>query len=88
MTTTHATADDGTVHTVSMPQSTAIVLELMRSHPLDGVCSDTFQEHRAGRFGARIYDLRKLGFVIERSMCTTHLHPNRVYAYHVRGYQP
>jgi len=63
-------------------QSTANVLALIRR--LDGACSRDFQ-HELGmaRYSARILELRKAGFIIERSICLKpgHNHVNRVEVY-------
>ena len=67
-----------------MKQSTANVLALIRR--LDGACSRDFQsELGMARYGARVLELRKAGYLIERSLCKKqgHNHQNRVEVYRV-----
>jgi len=68
-----------------MIPSAAAVLNLLRAHPNDGVCARTFAMHDIYRFGARIHELRQLGYLIEQAKCHAHLHVNHIPAYHLRG---
>ena len=65
-----------------MKQSTANVLHLIRRSEA-GACGRDFMEHNIARYGARVLELRKAGYLIERSLCRKpgHNHQNRVEVY-------
>lgn len=60
---------------------TDLVLRLLMEN--DAVCGSEFYRRYLPRFGARIWELRRAGYVIYRSKCVdpTHLHRNRAFAY-------
>lgn len=59
--------------TIHLKPSAEAVLNVLRSHP-GGVCARTFAEYDIYRFGARIHELRQLGWLVGSHDCTTHLH--------------
>lgn len=58
-----------------------LVLRLLLEN--ESVCSSEFYRRYVPRFGARIWELRRAGYIIYRSKCDdpTHLHRNRAFAY-------
>jgi hypothetical protein len=68
--------------TVHLKPSAEAVLNVLRHHPT--VCARTFAEYDLYRFGARIHELRKLGWVITSAPCGVHLH--RLPAYTLEGF--
>ena len=64
-----------------MNDSTRAVLETMRF--CDGACARTFAESDIYRFGARIYDLRQLGYRITKTPCRKHHHRNVIWEYQI-----
>lgn len=62
-----------------MKPSAKVVLDLISR--ADGCCLWGFQDRRIGRFGARIFELRRLGYVISSKRCTAHPHEHHVERY-------
>lgn len=62
-----------------MKPSARIVLEMI-SRP-DGACLWDFGAAHIGRFGARIFELRKLGYGVEASKCGRHPHRQYIETY-------
>ena len=62
-----------------MKPSAAAVLELVARD--GGACLWDFQDRRIGRFGGRIFELRKLGYVISARQCDRHEHTNFIETY-------
>lgn len=86
MTTVTATRPDGTVVAVPMYPSAAAVLDVLRARP-GGACARTFADFDMFRFGARIHELRKLGFdIADIGQCTVHMHVHHVPAYQLKGF--
>lgn len=57
--------------------SAQLVLDILTdAQGLRPVCASTFLRHSMARYGARIFELRKLGYKIERSVCRVHEHPH------------
>ena len=52
------------------------MLQMMRQQP-DGVCGTRFLEAHIGRYGARVADLRKLGYQVDRVVCDDEWHGHR-----------
>jgi len=62
-----------------MKPSAVAALELIDRD--QGACLWDFAAIKMGRFGARIYELRKLGYVITSERCRRHPHQNYVETY-------
>lgn len=63
-----------------MKPSTQVVLDMLTDSEL--VCASQFLRRSMARYGARIHELRGMGYVIERSVCRSHEHPHGpVYQY-------
>ena len=62
-----------------MNSSQTAVLELIRRY--DGACMRHFANHNIGRFGARIHELRKMGYRIIKHQCRHHKHQHYVPEY-------
>ena len=63
-----------------MNSSQTAVLELIRRY--DGACMRHFANHNIGRFGARIHELRKMGYRIVQHKCRHHdFHKTHVVEY-------
>lgn len=57
------------------------VLKTIRDH--NGACGRTFAEHDIYRYGARIHELRGLGYNIVKSKCTVHVHRTTQWMYRI-----
>lgn len=55
------------------------VLRVIRNN--NGACARDFSEHDLYRFGARIHELRGLGYNIIKSKCTVHVHRTTQWMY-------
>ena len=66
-----------------MKPTTAAALRLIE-RPI-GACPTSFLDAGVGiRYSARIYELRQMGYVIERRpRCDIHSHPRAVESYHL-----
>lgn len=73
-------ARTGTAEGTSQSQLDLVLRLLLEN---ESVCSSEFYRRYIPRFGARIWELRRAGYVIYRTKCEdpTHLHRNRAYAY-------
>lgn len=66
-----------------MKPTTELALVLISRR--QGACPTSFLHHGVGsRYGARIGELRDMGYEIEKRRCEQHDHPDRVaWAYHL-----
>lgn len=58
------------------------VLEMLRAGP---VCGTVFLKEHLPRYGARLWDLKKLGYEIERTRCFDHQHVSTQYKWKLIG---
>lgn len=65
--------------------ATKATLNLLEVH--DGACGQDFIRYLSmARYGAQIYELRKLGYVISKELCERHPHVRKAWLYQVVAY--
>ena len=69
-----------------MNGSQTAVLELIRRY--DGACGRHFANHNIGRFGARIFELKQMGYRFVKYPCRHHKHQHYVPEYQLLATPP
>lgn len=62
------------------PTQAAVLRVIQRNN---GACARDFSENDLYRFGARIHELRGLGYNIQKSKCTVHVHKATQWMYRI-----
>ena len=73
------------IHTLNnLTPGQRVVLQIIRMGTVDwGACSRTFADYDIYRFGARILELRRMGWTIDKEVCRDPAHGHRrvIWAY-------
>lgn len=76
----------GRVHVVTAPKQKAVLRQLASVvTPGHWVCATNLEQAAGWRFGARIYELRKMGYPIERRPCEHAHHRTQMFQYRLPG---